>query len=46
MIDPCGVLAAARKRAATEAKNRERYARGDRSYDINGLRKVVQAAGV
>ena len=28
-----------------EAANRDRYARGERSYDINGLRGVVTAGG-
>jgi 4-hydroxy-4-methyl-2-oxoglutarate aldolase len=37
------VLAAARLRAQNESKNRERYARGERSYDINDLRKIVTA---
>jgi 4-hydroxy-4-methyl-2-oxoglutarate aldolase len=36
-------VAAARKRLETEARNRERYARGERSYDINDLRKIVMA---
>lgn len=40
------VLAAARKRVENETKNRERYARGERSYDINDLRKIVTAGGV
>jgi 4-hydroxy-4-methyl-2-oxoglutarate aldolase len=39
------VLAAARLRAQNESKNRERYARGERSYDINDLRKIVTAGG-
>jgi len=39
------VIVAARRRAATEAANRERYARGERSYDINGLRGVATAGG-
>jgi 4-hydroxy-4-methyl-2-oxoglutarate aldolase len=38
------VIVAARKRAATEAANRERYAAGEHSYDINNLRQVVLAA--
>jgi 4-hydroxy-4-methyl-2-oxoglutarate aldolase len=38
------VLVAARKRLATEARNRERYQNGERSYDINDLRKIVTAA--
>jgi len=37
------VIVAARKRLATEATNRERYARGEHSYDINDLRKIVTA---
>jgi 4-hydroxy-4-methyl-2-oxoglutarate aldolase len=36
-------VAAARKRLETEARNRERYAHGERSYDINDLRKIVTA---
>ena len=36
---------AARRRFATEAANRERYARGERSFDINGLRGVLPAGG-
>jgi 4-hydroxy-4-methyl-2-oxoglutarate aldolase len=39
------VLTASRKRAENEAKVRERYARGERSYDINDLRKIVLAGG-
>lgn len=39
------VLVAARQRAENETKNRERYLRGERSYDINDLRKVVLAGG-
>jgi len=40
-----GVLAAARARAMTETANRARYAAGERSLDINGLRAVVAAGG-
>jgi 4-hydroxy-4-methyl-2-oxoglutarate aldolase len=36
-------VAAARKRLENEARNRERYAKGERSYDINDLRKIVTA---
>ena len=39
------VLAAARARAALEETNRARYAGGERSFDINGLRSVVVAGG-
>jgi 4-hydroxy-4-methyl-2-oxoglutarate aldolase len=39
------VIDAARRRFATEAANRERYARGERSFDINGLRGVLTAGG-
>jgi len=39
------VLAAARKRAETERHSRSRYANGERSYDINDLRKIVTAGG-
>jgi 4-hydroxy-4-methyl-2-oxoglutarate aldolase len=38
------VLTASRKRSETEATNRVRYQRGERSYDINNLRQVVLAA--
>ena len=38
------VLIAARRRAENEARNRERYKRGERSYDINDLRKLVSGA--
>ncbi len=36
------VVAAARTRIETEGRNRERYARGEHSYDINDLRKLVE----
>ncbi len=39
------VVAAARARAHLEATNRARYAAGERSFDINGLRAVVAAGG-
>ena len=39
------VLVASRKRAELEARNRARYAAGERSLDINGLRAVVAAGG-
>lgn len=39
------VLVASRKRADLEARNRVRYASGERSFDINGLRAVVAAGG-
>jgi 4-hydroxy-4-methyl-2-oxoglutarate aldolase len=39
------VVSAARERAKLESRNRERYARGERSYDINDLRKIVLAGG-
>jgi 4-hydroxy-4-methyl-2-oxoglutarate aldolase len=39
------VLAASRKRFENETTVRERYARGERSYDINDLRKIVLAGG-
>jgi 4-hydroxy-4-methyl-2-oxoglutarate aldolase len=38
------VLAASRKRIETESRNRERYARGEHSYDINDLRKLVEGS--
>jgi 4-hydroxy-4-methyl-2-oxoglutarate aldolase len=38
------VLVAARKRIETESTNRERYARGEHSYDINDLRKLVEGS--
>jgi len=38
------VIVAARKRLETERVARERYARGERSYDINDLRKIVTGA--
>ena len=39
------VLAASHARATLEATNRARYAAGERSFDINGLRAVVAAGG-
>ena len=39
------VLAASRKREQIEAENRERYARGERSYDLGEMRSVFLAAG-
>ena len=36
------VLPLARERAAREAAMRERYAAGELSYDLNGLREVVE----
>ena len=39
------VLVAARERVETERRNRARYANGERSYDINDLRKIVTAGG-
>ena len=36
------VLPLARERAAREATMRERYAAGELSYDLNGLRAVVE----
>lgn len=38
------VLVAARKRIETESRNRERYARGEYSYDLNDLRKLVEGS--
>jgi 4-hydroxy-4-methyl-2-oxoglutarate aldolase len=38
------VLVAARARIETESRNRERYARGEHSYDINDLRKLVEGS--
>ena len=39
------VLVASRNRAETERVNRARYAKGELSYDINDLRKIVTAGG-
>lgn len=39
------VVIAARARVALETKNRARYAGGERSYDINGLRDIVTSGG-
>ena len=39
------VLDASRARAALEAINRARYAAGERSFDINNLRAVIEAGG-
>ncbi len=39
------VVLAARRRAANESTVRARYARGERSYDLNDLRKIVTAGG-
>jgi len=39
------VLAASRKREQIEAENRERYARGERSYDLGEMRSVIPAGG-
>ena len=39
------VVIAARKRADNESNVRVRYARGERSYDINDLRRIVTAGG-
>ena len=36
------VLPLARERAEREAAMRERYAAGELSYDLNGLREVVE----
>ena len=36
------VLAAARERASREQSLRERYAAGELSYDVNGLREIVE----
>jgi 4-hydroxy-4-methyl-2-oxoglutarate aldolase len=36
------VVSAARERAEREAAMRERYAAGELSYDLNGLREVVE----
>ncbi len=38
------VLVASRKRIESESRNRERYARGEHSYDINDLRKLVEGS--
>ena len=40
------VLAASRARLETERRNRVRYANGERSYDLNDLRRIVAAARV
>ena len=39
------VVVAARERVETERVNRARYANGERSYDLNDLRKIVAAGG-
>jgi 4-hydroxy-4-methyl-2-oxoglutarate aldolase len=38
------VLAAARERAAVEVRKRERYRAGELSYDLDGLRALVEGA--
>ncbi len=40
------VVDAARQRLANEQRSRERYANGERSYDVNDLRRIVTAARV
>ena len=40
------VVDAARQRLANEQRSRERYANGERSYDVNDLRRIVNAARV
>lgn len=40
------VLAAARERAEKEARNRERYAAGELSMDVNGLRPAIAQLGI
>jgi 4-hydroxy-4-methyl-2-oxoglutarate aldolase len=38
------VVAAAKKRDAAEVLKRERYANGELSYDLDGLRAIVEGA--